>query len=43
MRHLREELMLKPSREDLFTFGLRTVGWQGVDVFGTDYLYRVRS
>ena len=26
--------MLKPSREDLFTFGLWTVGWQGVDVFG---------
>jgi len=26
--------MFKPSREDLFTFGLWTVGWQGVDVFG---------
>jgi xylose isomerase len=23
-----------PSREDRFTFGLWTVGWQGVDVFG---------
>jgi xylose isomerase len=23
-----------PSREDKFTFGLWTVGWQGVDVFG---------
>ena len=22
-----------PSREDKFTFGLWTVGWQGVDVF----------
>jgi xylose isomerase len=27
--------MLKPSREDKFTFGLWTVGWQGIDVFGT--------
>ncbi len=27
--------MLEPSREDRFTFGLWTVGWQGVDVFGT--------
>ncbi len=27
--------MVEPSREDLFTFGLWTVGWQGVDVFGT--------
>jgi len=26
--------MFEPSREDLFTFGLWTVGWQGVDVFG---------
>ncbi|MEP6696394.1 MAG: xylose isomerase [Pseudonocardiales bacterium] len=24
-----------PSREDRFSFGLWTVGWQGVDVFGT--------
>jgi xylose isomerase len=24
-----------PTREDRFTFGLWTVGWQGVDVFGT--------
>src|SRR3954471_51556 len=24
-----------PSREDRFTFGLWTVGWQGVDVFGS--------
>jgi xylose isomerase len=24
-----------PTREDKFTFGLWTVGWQGVDVFGT--------
>ena len=23
-----------PSREDRFSFGLWTVGWQGVDVFG---------
>jgi xylose isomerase len=23
-----------PTREDKFTFGLWTVGWQGVDVFG---------
>ena len=23
-----------PTREDRFTFGLWTVGWQGVDVFG---------
>src|ERR1035441_2708503 len=29
-----KQRMLKPSREDLFTFGLWTVGWQGVDVFG---------
>jgi xylose isomerase len=27
--------MLQPSREDRFTFGLWTVGWQGVDVFGS--------
>jgi xylose isomerase len=27
--------MPKPSREDHFSFGLWTVGWQGVDVFGT--------
>ncbi|MGA3183647.1 MAG: xylose isomerase [Candidatus Dormibacteria bacterium] len=27
-------MMFEPSREDLFTFGLWTVGWQGVDVFG---------
>ena len=26
---------LKPTREDMFSFGLWTVGWQGVDVFGT--------
>ncbi len=26
--------MLKPTREDHFSFGLWTVGWQGVDVFG---------
>jgi xylose isomerase len=25
----------KPTREDKFSFGLWTVGWQGVDVFGT--------
>jgi hypothetical protein len=24
-----------PTREDKFSFGLWTVGWQGVDVFGT--------
>jgi hypothetical protein len=24
-----------PTRDDHFTFGLWTVGWQGVDVFGT--------
>jgi xylose isomerase len=24
-----------PTREDRFSFGLWTVGWQGVDVFGT--------
>ena len=24
-----------PTPEDRFTFGLWTVGWQGVDVFGT--------
>ena len=29
-----KQVMLKPSREDRFTFGLWTVGWQGVDVFG---------
>ncbi|HWI33749.1 MAG TPA: xylose isomerase, partial [Lapillicoccus sp.] len=23
-----------PSRDDRFSFGLWTVGWQGVDVFG---------
>ena len=23
-----------PTREDHFSFGLWTVGWQGVDVFG---------
>ena len=27
--------MLTPTREDRFTFGLWTVGWQGVDVFGS--------
>ena len=26
--------MLQPSRDDRFSFGLWTVGWQGVDVFG---------
>ncbi len=26
--------MLQASREDRFSFGLWTVGWQGVDVFG---------
>jgi xylose isomerase len=26
---------LAPTREDRFSFGLWTVGWQGVDVFGT--------
>jgi xylose isomerase len=26
--------MLTPTREDKFSFGLWTVGWQGVDVFG---------
>ena len=25
---------LQPTREDKFSFGLWTVGWQGVDVFG---------
>src|SRR5688572_24209741 len=25
---------LTPTREDRFSFGLWTVGWQGVDVFG---------
>jgi xylose isomerase len=30
-----DESVLKPSREDHFSFGLWTVGWQGVDVFGT--------
>jgi xylose isomerase len=29
-----DESLLKPSREDHFSFGLWTVGWQGVDVFG---------
>src|SRR6516165_927084 len=24
-----------PSREDRFSFGIWTVGWQGVDVFGS--------
>ena len=24
-----------PTREDRFSFGIWTVGWQGVDVFGT--------
>jgi len=24
-----------PSREDHFSFGIWTVGWQGVDVFGS--------
>ena len=23
-----------PTREDRFSFGLWTIGWQGVDVFG---------
>ena len=27
--------MLQASRADRFSFGLWTVGWQGVDVFGT--------
>ncbi len=27
--------MLQATREDRFSFGLWTVGWQGVDVFGT--------
>ncbi len=26
---------LRPTRDDRFSFGLWTVGWQGVDVFGT--------
>ncbi len=30
-----DESALKPSREDHFSFGLWTVGWQGVDVFGS--------
>jgi hypothetical protein len=25
---------LTPTRDDRFSFGLWTVGWQGVDVFG---------
>jgi xylose isomerase len=29
------ESVLTPTREDHFSFGLWTVGWQGVDVFGT--------
>ena len=29
------KMMLKATREDRFSFGLWTVGWQGVDVFGT--------
>jgi xylose isomerase len=29
------EALLRPSRDDRFSFGLWTVGWQGVDVFGT--------
>ena len=24
-----------PAREDKFSFGIWTVGWQGVDVFGS--------
>ncbi|MGA7987121.1 MAG: xylose isomerase [Candidatus Dormiibacterota bacterium] len=28
------EVVLQPSRDDRFSFGLWTVGWQGVDVFG---------
>jgi xylose isomerase len=30
-----ETARLSPTRDDHFTFGLWTVGWQGVDVFGT--------
>jgi xylose isomerase len=29
------ESVLTPTREDRFSFGLWTVGWQGVDVFGS--------
>jgi hypothetical protein len=27
-----------PTREDRFSFGIWTVGWQGVDGFGRNYL-----
>jgi xylose isomerase len=30
-----EEVVLQATRADRFSFGLWTVGWQGVDVFGT--------
>jgi xylose isomerase len=36
MRAVREEVVvLQATRADRFSFGLWTVGWQGVDVFGT--------
>ncbi len=39
VRHARVAMMTsstpRPTREDKFSFGLWTVGWQGVDVFGS--------
>src|SRR5262245_45610256 len=38
MPRLRQEIGMREytaTREDKFSFGLWTVGWQGVDVFGT--------
>src|SRR5260221_1934267 len=39
MRHGRESVMTAdkyvPSRDDHFSFGIWTVGWQGTDVFGS--------
>jgi xylose isomerase len=34
MNHERTHASLEPTRDDKFSFGLWTVGWQGVDVFG---------
>ena len=31
-----------PSREDRFSFGIWTVGWQGVDVFGRPAAVRLQ-
>ena len=34
--------VITPTRDDKFSFGLWTVGWQGVDVFGGAVRPRLR-